>query len=276
MGKLSARVKQRQERLSAPRWERVQRVFTLAAHASQVLLLLLGVFGYFYTVLPVYQKSLLDEEIAQKTLELREQQRQSRELGEKISQQNQEVERKQRELQAKDRELSVARSAEMAARVEAQENYARLRIQYIGGATGRLWICASTISKDGLTGRELAECPDKVLALVGDQLNDLRAKDAALFRKLLEAKLTGLRPEFQSLVSRYNERVAANEVKLAELRKKAEDRANSKESFNAQIQLAFGGDETGLIRREVTLEFQRILDKAGAALLPEYLDAVSR
>lgn len=41
------------------------------ANASQLGLLLLAVFGYYYTVLPVYQKSLLDEEIAKKTLELR-------------------------------------------------------------------------------------------------------------------------------------------------------------------------------------------------------------
>jgi len=41
------------------------------SHASQLGLLLLAIFGYFYTVLPIYQKSLLDEEIAKKTLELR-------------------------------------------------------------------------------------------------------------------------------------------------------------------------------------------------------------
>jgi hypothetical protein len=41
------------------------------SHASQLGLLLLAIFGYFYTVLPIYQKSLLDEDIARKTLELR-------------------------------------------------------------------------------------------------------------------------------------------------------------------------------------------------------------
>ena len=33
------------------------------ANGSQIALVILAVFGYFYTVLPVYQKSLLDEEI---------------------------------------------------------------------------------------------------------------------------------------------------------------------------------------------------------------------
>jgi hypothetical protein len=40
------------------------------ANGSQLGVLVLAVFGYFYTVLPVYQKSLLDEAIAKKTLQL--------------------------------------------------------------------------------------------------------------------------------------------------------------------------------------------------------------
>lgn len=50
---------------------RIDLIFQRIAHASQLALVLLAVFGYFYTVLPVYQKSLLDEEIAKKTFELR-------------------------------------------------------------------------------------------------------------------------------------------------------------------------------------------------------------
>lgn len=41
-----------------------------ASNAAQPLLLLLAVFGYFYTVLPAYQKELLGEQIAAKELEL--------------------------------------------------------------------------------------------------------------------------------------------------------------------------------------------------------------
>jgi hypothetical protein len=49
---------------------RIDRVLARLANASQLGVLLLAGFGYFYTVLPVYQKSLLDEEIAKKTIEL--------------------------------------------------------------------------------------------------------------------------------------------------------------------------------------------------------------
>jgi len=44
--------------------------FSIAANASQVLLLILAVFGYFYTVIPVYQKELLSEKISQQELKL--------------------------------------------------------------------------------------------------------------------------------------------------------------------------------------------------------------
>lgn len=58
----------------------VDKWLTRTANASQVGLLILAVFGYFYTVIPVYQKSLLDEEIAKKTLDL---QKKEGELAEK-------------------------------------------------------------------------------------------------------------------------------------------------------------------------------------------------
>lgn len=44
--------------------------FSIAANASQVLLLILAIFGYFYTVIPVYQKELLSEKISQQELRL--------------------------------------------------------------------------------------------------------------------------------------------------------------------------------------------------------------
>lgn len=39
-------------------------------YLSQIGLLALGAFGLFYTVIPLYQKAVIDEQIAQKTLQL--------------------------------------------------------------------------------------------------------------------------------------------------------------------------------------------------------------
>lgn len=76
MSKLTGRLRARhryKQALEARSMEplHIDAVLQRLSHASQLGLLLLAIFGYFYTVLPVYQKSLLDEEIAKKTLELR-------------------------------------------------------------------------------------------------------------------------------------------------------------------------------------------------------------
>lgn len=58
---------------------------TRAASASQPLVLALAGFGYFYTVLPVYQKEVLSEQIAAKELELAKLQRQIDSTGPTIA-----------------------------------------------------------------------------------------------------------------------------------------------------------------------------------------------
>ena len=45
---------------------------TRASHVAQIVLVVAAVFGYIYTVLPIYQKELLSEEIAKRTIELAE------------------------------------------------------------------------------------------------------------------------------------------------------------------------------------------------------------
>ena len=42
----------------------------LLSHLSQIGLLIVAIIGYFYTVIPLYQKSVLDESIAKKEIEL--------------------------------------------------------------------------------------------------------------------------------------------------------------------------------------------------------------
>ena len=80
MSKTIIRVRAREAKQVAARQPAVMRehsstktdlVLQRLANASQLALVVLAIFGYFFTVLPIYQKSLLDEEIAKKTLELR-------------------------------------------------------------------------------------------------------------------------------------------------------------------------------------------------------------
>jgi len=41
------------------------------SHLSQFVLVAFAIFGYFYTVRPIYQKELLSEDIAKKEVELK-------------------------------------------------------------------------------------------------------------------------------------------------------------------------------------------------------------
>jgi hypothetical protein len=72
MPKILNRIRQKQSPtiLSAVEPRATDVVLQRLANASQLGILILAVFGYFYTVLPIYQKSLLDEEIAKKTIQL--------------------------------------------------------------------------------------------------------------------------------------------------------------------------------------------------------------
>src|SRR5665213_235397 len=50
--------------------DRIAQRIALAANVSQIGILALAAFGYFYTVRPVYQRDLLEEEVAKATLRL--------------------------------------------------------------------------------------------------------------------------------------------------------------------------------------------------------------
>lgn len=92
------------------------RLLIRLAHASQLGLLALGVFGYFYTVLPVYQKAVLDEEIAKKTIEL--------------SQKSAELDQKTKEVEAMSTTARVAEQRLAASSRKVSELKRSVDIQY--------------------------------------------------------------------------------------------------------------------------------------------------
>lgn len=48
---------------------KLDKILTRGANLSQIVLIFGALFGYFYTVKPLYQKELLDEAIARKEVE---------------------------------------------------------------------------------------------------------------------------------------------------------------------------------------------------------------
>lgn len=66
------KLRKNQSRLDLPHnhFSKIDLWISRVSHFSQIGILVVAIFGYFYTVIPLYQKSILDEEIAKKTLEL--------------------------------------------------------------------------------------------------------------------------------------------------------------------------------------------------------------
>lgn len=54
------------------RLEKLERVIPLASHVAQVLMMLMTAGGFFFTVIPLYQKAAVDEQVAKQKIKLEE------------------------------------------------------------------------------------------------------------------------------------------------------------------------------------------------------------
>lgn len=166
-----------------------------AAHLTQVLLLGLGVFGYFYTVRPIHQKEVLDEEIAQKRIERRDKEREMRVLAENIQ-------KKSSELDDKERALGVAKSEAYSAKTEARESYSELRIQLLGQFTNRVQDCAQPALKQRLDSAVLKACPKSIGDTASYLLDKLKVNDRQLVVSEVRKALDGIQPQYEVLVQK--------------------------------------------------------------------------
>jgi len=91
------------------------------SHASQIGLFILAVFGYFYTVQPVYTKALLEESIAKNEIELRE-------LKKLVGKEKDELDKMQKELQLATATVDAQAKKIAQGKMELAEQYQRLRL----------------------------------------------------------------------------------------------------------------------------------------------------
>lgn len=240
---------------------------------------MLGVFGYFYTVLPVYQKSLLDEEIAQKTLQLREQEKQVIALNIEISQ-------KQADVIAKGRQVTAATSIAAAAKNEARGNYVKLRQEYILIALQRTRDCPSPFHNNEPDGQELNRCPSDVQQRLGSTLKDLKPEDLNLYMSIFRKKTADADAEFQNIVAAYRNKkeAAAAALQIAEQRlieyKAAGAGGIRQPSYftqSAEINIKFweASSEQERVRSEAYGLYRKLLFKLTAQVQKEFFSQVS-
>jgi hypothetical protein len=206
------------------------------ANASQALLLALGVFGYFYTVLPLYQKALLDEDIAQKSLELRAKERELADLAYQVKSKSDEVRRASEQLQATARKAAAAEKAligsELAAvkaataassadaarrdseskfrtaSAEAEARYLELSKQIVTTESGTLAYCVFNVvvSDKRLDGSEFRKCASPHFDAPSKSLKQLRPEDTTRYSASGKRLLDELEPQFFEYARQVNSR----------------------------------------------------------------------
>ena len=269
MGKVTAR--QKATTPSSDGELRVDKWFARAAHASQVLLLFLGVFGYFYTVLPVYQKSLLDEEIAQKTMELRAKEKQAASLGEVIARQSMQVREKE----------GLLRSA----KTEAMETYKDLQAQLLGSVSSRFIACSHVALDKDLQGDELSRCPRQVVDGSAYLFEKLKPPDRKLLIGLLEKIARDADSDFQKIVTDQKIKLEANLSQrekitsdLAQRDKEKGSRESAEHlvgSLNLDFRLAELHGQVGRVRNDSFRAYQKLLSKASDGFISAFLNKSS-
>ncbi|HGM7587433.1 TPA: hypothetical protein ACKQGZ_001204 [Serratia marcescens] len=151
------------------------------ANLSQVGLLLLAGFGYFYTVIPVYQKSLLDEEIAKKTLEINEKDKNLERLNTQYKQKIDEFSKISAEVEQAKKEASESKRNYQLMRSKYSHQYSELRTHLfgqfiiIGGMR-----CKVDMLRDGSLSRCLVS---KVVK--ASELKELTSRDSQLLERII-------------------------------------------------------------------------------------------
>jgi hypothetical protein len=151
-------------------------------------MLMLAIFGYFYTVLPIYQKSLLDEEIAKKSLELNA-------MQSRIETTEALLKTRERELGGMNKKLSDMRVAADRAQAEVGKLRTDVGAQY-AELLPRLLQDFQSLSyglcKEAVLGdQSFADCVDKNV-LPTANLAAIHASDRGRLSRILHARSPAL------------------------------------------------------------------------------------
>ncbi|OWQ46608.1 hypothetical protein CDL60_14200 [Roseateles noduli] len=214
----------------APSMPRIDLLLQRLANASQLGVLVLAVFGYFYTVLPIYQKSLLDEDIAKKTIELRE------------------MEAKVAQAEAELRQVSttMARLTRLAADARAGLTKAQTEVGQLRGTVDSQYqqllprltrefhsIVLGTCTKDLAVDSGLLECVEQRV-LNSTNLAPMHADDKLYLLRSVQERL----PHFQEEVSTFDAAVAARKLVVTQRKREAQakcDAAKSSDEYKDRI-----------------------------------------
>jgi hypothetical protein len=237
----------------------VQRI----SHMSQLGLLILATFGYFYTVRPIYTKSILEEEIAKKQLEMKEKDNKLIESNKLISLKQQELRKTSDQADSAAHQLAYAKnsldkaSQELAlvqkqlydrnndlfnakkdldkSKSASTKYYSELKINVVNNVLWSNKDCAKTsfdLFNPKFSYNRIGKCINEISA-ISEILNALEPKDKQHFLTLVSSvdKMTGIeidkiQSEYDTFYKAYKIREIEKDKKLSGLTLNSEDRQN--------------------------------------------------
>lgn len=218
-------------------------VLSRVANGSQIGLLVLAAFGYFYTVIPVYQKSLLDEQIAQKTLELGSKEAALKNSDEELARRRSELAEKDAELAKRTDELSSVNAEVTKTKIAAeraqkeadklrgtvQAQYGKIRSNEFQGLITWAPIDCN-LGRNGASG-EMFDCVRKRSAenRYTGALND---RDRRLLLTLIDAE----RPRFEADIRTLDALLSPRRADAAKKLSAANERCKNEKGTAAAIQ----------------------------------------
>ena len=212
-------------------WEKAVKML---ASLSQTGLLLLAVVGYFYTVRPVYEKALLDEEIAKTKIELRETEK-------KILDNNQEVTALKLETSKLRSGMRAEASRTKAATRQAQSLQQDLSVQY-RELLPRLLNEFESIAFTMCRGRhktpsDFSTCIEHDVLPTGN-LFALRSRDRSELLKNSRAESKKLPGRWEAVSGQYNLAEANVERQLSSKSQRCKELESKENIDTASIQLS--------------------------------------
>jgi cell division protein FtsB len=180
------------------------------AWSAQVVALVVAIFGYFYTVRPVYQKQLLDEQIAEKSVLLRD------------------STAKLEQLRDEEKKL---KNENIRLHDEANNTYSRLRknlISELGTVSAKCAYLSNVKDANLLDGQKLMGCITN--NVTNDVMQHLRSDDSEKVKNLLNMH----RDEIVSLP----ERVEGDRAEALKRAKKELNQLTTKREANVRVFLA--------------------------------------
>lgn len=290
MGKISSKINRQQQAYPSEKFSVLDKYLNRLAQLSQFLVLLLGVFGYFYTVLPLYQKALLDEDIAKKTLELNQKTQEVYLLADQIKTRTAELALKDGQLKklgvtakeaTEQRQIAEAKALDAAS--DANTNYAKIRREYLGSVFSRIQSCSSAQLLRFLSSPNMADefsrsllatdfqtCINKVVDGSKSLIGTLKPSEMPRLIQSAASVVAELNPEYVVIVKALQVKLEPLYSELAPIEVAYTGSKNLKVNspeWNAAINSYFGRglklrEEIRMHQSGATVQYEKLLKRA--------------